>query len=67
MATFSVKVASTGSGSGTLSRAKSETKRLRPAMAMGCSISPRVQSVSHLWVQTRPQTAGKGLGSLATR
>ena len=36
-------------------------------MAIGCSTSPRVQSVSHLWVQTRPQTAGKGLGSLATR
>ena len=35
-------------------------------MAMGSSISPRVQSVSHLCVQTRPQTAGKGLGSLAT-
>ena len=35
-------------------------------MAMGSSTSPRVQSVSHLCVQTRPQTAGKGLGSLAT-
>ncbi len=36
-------------------------------MAMGSSTSPRVQSASHLCVQTRPQTAGNGLGSLATR
>ncbi len=35
-------------------------------MASGSSTSPRVQSVSHLCVQTRPQTAVNGLGSLAT-
>ena len=35
-------------------------------MAIASSTSPRVQSTSHLAVQTRPQTAGKGLGSLAT-
>ena len=38
-----------------------------PAMAMGSSTLPRVHSVSQTCVQMRPQTLGKGFGSLATR
>ena len=36
-------------------------------MAMGSSTLPRVHWVSHSCVQMRPQTLGKGFGSLATR
>jgi hypothetical protein len=45
----------------------SATKRLMPAMAIGSSIEPRAQTVSQSAVQMRPQTLGKGFGSLATR
>ena len=66
MATFSSNCTGSFSGS-SAGAATSQTKRLRRAMAIGSSTEPRVQAVSQGWAQTRPQTDGKGLGSLATR